>query len=147
MICFGYVMHKYWCLHFFRFIVIFQIFWAFYVAFCAYRPRTICDAATNSSQCLPNRQPRLRLWTMAEILIVRSNLLPKSMIGILHLDLHFQRSLFFKIWEVLELSNQYIKCLHNAWFLGCLKSFYTQVSMICWPFHSEISFHHLVVHT
>ena len=42
----------------------FIIFWAFYVAFCAYRPSQIRVAETNPSRCRPSRQPRQRLWTM-----------------------------------------------------------------------------------
>ena len=42
----------------------FKFFWAFYIAFCAYRLRSIKDAVTNPSQCPPSRRPRPRLWTM-----------------------------------------------------------------------------------
>ena len=74
VICFGHVIHEYWCLHFLRFVMIFvRIFWAFYVAFCAYRPRPIQVAETDPSQCPPSRRLRPRLWTMPMVPIVISH--------------------------------------------------------------------------
>ena len=65
MICFEYVIHEFWCLHFFTICHdFFIIFLAFYVAFCAYRPSPIRVAETDPSRCRPSRQPRQRLWTM-----------------------------------------------------------------------------------
>ena len=43
----------------------FRIFWAFYVAFCAYRLIPIRVAEIDPSQCPLSRRPRPRLWTMA----------------------------------------------------------------------------------
>ena len=65
MICFGHVIHECGCLHFFKICRdFFRIFWAFYGAFCAYRPRLIRVAETDPSQCPSSQRLRPRLWTM-----------------------------------------------------------------------------------
>ena len=53
------------CLHFFKICRdFFRIFWAFYLAFCAYRLRPIRVDETDPSQWPPSRRPRSRLWTI-----------------------------------------------------------------------------------
>jgi len=42
----------------------FWIFWAFYDAFCVYRPSPFCDAETDVERCHLSRRPRPRLWTI-----------------------------------------------------------------------------------
>ena len=67
VIYFGHVIYECGYLYFFKICRdFFRIFWAFNVAFCAYRPMPIRVAETDPSQCPPSRLPRPRLWTMID---------------------------------------------------------------------------------